>query len=218
MIARRPTPGGPVPRAARVLLAIVLAGGVFVTRGFPAPTPELSAEERRHLAAGEVIVRETMPPGASASARGGTALAIVRASPEQVWRVLVDYPGHSRYYPRVTAAEVVQSDERRALVRYQVGIGPFSFSFHMDKYPDPKRGRIEWHLADGYGHGLFRENSGYWQVDAAERASLVTYAIAVRTVLPSFVTGGAERESLVETITAMRKLAEEGEGAVQRPR
>jgi hypothetical protein len=40
----------------------------------------------------------------------------------------------------------------------------------------------------------------------------------VRTVLPSFVTGGAERESLVETITAMRKLAEEGEGAVQRPR
>jgi ribosome-associated toxin RatA of RatAB toxin-antitoxin module len=217
MIALRPTPGGLVPRVALALLTVVFVGGVLATTGLPAAPPDLSDEERRHLAAGEVIVRDAMPPGASASARGGTALAIVRASPEQVWRVLVDYPGHARYYPRVVAAEVVQSDERRALVRYQVGIGPFSFSFHMDKYPDPGRRRIEWHLADGHGHGLFRENSGYWQVDAAERASLVTYAIAVRTVLPAFVTGRSERDSLVETVAALRKLVEEGVGAPPRP-
>jgi len=37
----------------------------------------------------------------------------------------------------------------------------------------------------------------------------VTYALAVRTVLPAFITRGAEQESLTETITAMRKLAEQ---------
>jgi ribosome-associated toxin RatA of RatAB toxin-antitoxin module len=142
---------------------------------------------------------------------------VVRASPEQVWRVLVDYPGHSRYYPRVVAAEVVESNERQVVVRYEVGIGPFAFNFHMNKYPDPRRRRIEWHLAEGRANGLFRENSGYWQVEAADRASLVTYAIAVRTMVPAFLTLGAERDSLTETITGMRKLAEEGEAAA-RPR
>jgi ribosome-associated toxin RatA of RatAB toxin-antitoxin module len=199
---------------ARGMLALAIYGGL-VTLGWPAPPPEL-ADEQRRLAAGEVIVRDALPPGASETARGGTAVAVVRASPEQVWRVLVDYPGHVRYYPKVVAAEVVESDARRAVVRYRVGLGPFSFNFHMDKYPDPRRRRIEWHLADGRGHGLFRENSGYWQVDEAGRASLVTYAIAVRTVLPAFVTGGAERESLVQTIVAMRKVVEEGGGAAPR--
>jgi ribosome-associated toxin RatA of RatAB toxin-antitoxin module len=199
---------------ARGVLALALGGGL-VTLAWPAPPPELS-DERRRLGAGEVIVREALPPGASATARGGTAVALVRASPEQVWRVLVDYPGHVRYYPKVVAAEVVESDERRVIVRYRVGLGPFSFDFHMDKYPDPRRRRIEWHLAEGRGHGLFRENSGYWQVDEDGRASLVTYAIAVRTVLPSFVTGGAERDSLVETIVAMRKVVEESSGAPPR--
>ncbi len=199
---------------ARGVLALALGGGL-VTLAWPAPPPELS-DERRRLGAGEVIVRDALPPGASATARGGTAVALVRASPEQVWRVLVDYPGHVRYYPKVVAAEVVERDERRVIVRYRVGLGPFSFDFHMDKYPDPRRRRIEWHLAEGLGHGLFRENSGYWQVDEDGRASLVTYAIAVRTVLPSFVTGGAERDSLVETIVAMRKVVEESSGAPPR--
>jgi hypothetical protein len=80
----------------------------------------------------------------------------------------------------------------------------------MEKYPDPLRRRVDWHLADGRPHGLFRENSGYWQVDPMEAAdaSLVTYAIAVRTMLPAVVTGGAESASLSETVIALRKLVE----------
>jgi ribosome-associated toxin RatA of RatAB toxin-antitoxin module len=215
MTAARRLLRGARSSVARGVLALAMCGGL-VTLAWPAPRPELSDEQQRSLAAGEVIVRDALPPGASATARGGTAVALVRASPEQVWRVLVDYPGHVRYYPKVVAAEVVERDERRVVVRYRVGLGPFSFNFHMDKYPDPRHRRIEWHLADAYSHGLFRENSGYWQVDEAGRASLVTYAIAVRTVLPAFVTGGAERDSLVETIVAMRRVAEEGSGAAPR--
>lgn len=203
--------GGLRTAARLVPVAVVILGGL-VTVAAPAPSSGPSDDLRRRLAGGEVIVSDALPPGASESARGGTALALVRASPEQVWRILIDYPGHSRYYPRVVAAEVVERDERRALVRYQVGIGPFAFAFHMNKYPDPNRRRIDWQLAEGHSHGMFRENSGYWQVEAAERDSLVTYAIAVRTVLPGFVTRGSERDSLTETVTALRKLAEEESG------
>jgi ribosome-associated toxin RatA of RatAB toxin-antitoxin module len=206
------------PALVRSLLALAVLAVGLVTVASPASLRELPEDVRRRLTEGEVIVSGTLPPGASESARGGTALALVRATPEQVWRVLVDYPGHSRYYPRVTAAEVVERDAKRVVVRYQVGIGPFAFAFHMDKFPDPQRRRIDWQLAEGYGHGLFRENSGYWQVDEADAASLVTYAIAVRTLLPGFVTRGAEQESMTETVTAMRKLAEEEARAARRPK
>jgi ribosome-associated toxin RatA of RatAB toxin-antitoxin module len=197
------------PAVVRALLALALLAGGLVTEAWPGSLRELSAELQNRLHAGEVIVADTLPPGATEGARGGTALALVRASPEQVWRVLVDYPGHTRYYPRVVAVEVVERDERRVLVRYDVGLGPFSFGFHMDKFPDERRRRIDWRLAEGQSHGLFRENTGYWQVEAADAVSLVTYAIAVRTMLPNFVTRGSERASLTETIVAMRKLAEE---------
>jgi ribosome-associated toxin RatA of RatAB toxin-antitoxin module len=196
-----------MPTSAAVAL-IVLASWL-VALGSTASAATTSDVDPR-LAPGEVVVTDALPPGASKMARGGTAVALLRASPEQVWRVIVDYRGHPRYYPRVTEAEVVQTDERHVIVRYRVAIGPFAFGFYMEKYPDPLRRRVEWHLAEGRPHGLFRENSGYWQVDAtnAGHASRVTYAIAVQTMLPAFVTGGAETASLIETVTALRKLVE----------
>lgn len=189
-------------------MILLVAGGLLVSTASTALTA--ADDVGRRLTAGDVVVTDTLPAGASKAAQGGTAVAIVRASPEQVWRVIVDYPGHPRFYPRVTSAQVVESDERRVLVRYEVTVRPLSFTFYMDKYPDPRRRRVEWHLARGRAHGIFRENSGYWQVDAADAAgaSRVTYAIAVRTRLPDFLSRGAERASLVDTVTALRKLVE----------
>lgn len=207
--------GTRVARFVRGLLALGVVAGCLATETRPASPQGFSDDERRRLAAGEILVQDVLPPGASKGARGGTAFAIVRASPDQVWRVIVDYPGHVRYYPRVVAAEVVESTAQRVVVRYEVGVGPFSFNLYMDKFPDPQRRRVEWHLAEGRSHGMFRENSGYWQVDEMEGVSLVTYAIAVRTMLPSFVTLDAERDSLPDTIRALRKVVEEG-GAAQR--
>ena len=195
---------------------IVVAWGLVLSAAIAQP-PGLSDEHRSRLAAGEVVLLDVLPPGAGKSARGGTGMAVVRASTEQVWRVLIDYRGHSRFYPRVVGVDVVRSDERHALVRYEVGIGLLSFAFHMNKYPDPARHRIEWHLAEGHANSLFRENSGYWQVNESKGGSLVTYAISVRTILPSFATFGTERTSVVETITALRTLVETGKGAATRP-
>ena len=80
----------------------------------------------------------------------------------------------------------------------------------MEKCPDPQRRRVEWHLAEGRPHGLFRATSGYWQIDPTRsgNASLVTYAIAVRTMLPAFVTAGGESASLTETVIRLRNLVE----------
>jgi ribosome-associated toxin RatA of RatAB toxin-antitoxin module len=193
---------------ARTTVALIsVVFGLAATASGAAPFG-LSAEQQHRLAAGEVVVLDTLPPGASKSAGGGTAVGLVRAAPERVWPVLIDYRGHPRYYPRVVSAEVVEADAQHALVRYEVGVGPLTFGFHMMKYPDAARRRIEWHLDPNHANNFFKENTGYWQLDPAEGGSLVTYAIAVRTIVPGFVTGGAERASLVDTIKKLRKLVE----------
>ena len=198
----------------------IVIGLVSMAFGFAAASGTaslgLSPDQQHRVAAGEVVVFDTLPPDAGKSTGGGTAVALVRAEPERVWSVLIDYRGHPRYYPRVTSAEVVEADAQHALVRYEVGVGPFSFGFYMLKYPDPVRRRIEWHLDTNRPNNFFRENTGYWQVDPAEGGSLVTYAIAVSTIVPSFFTRGAERQSLVDTIKKLRKLLEDDKGGATR--
>jgi ribosome-associated toxin RatA of RatAB toxin-antitoxin module len=194
-----------------ILVACALLLGAVTT-----PPPGLSDEQRRRLWAGDVVILDTLPPGASKDARGATGMALVRATSEQVWRVLTDYRGHVRYYPRVTGVEVLEANERHVLVRYEVGIGPLTFAFHMNKYLDPVGRRIEWQLAEGKSNSFFRENSGYWQVDEAREGTLVTYAIAVRTTLPSFATSGSERQSVIDTIISLRKVVASETGAPAR--
>jgi hypothetical protein len=108
----------------------------------------------------------------------------------------------------VTSSEVIEADPGHALVRYVVGVGPFSFGFHVDNYPDVGRRRLDWHLAASRSNELFRRSWGYWQIDGRREGVLLTYAMAAETVLPAFLTRGAEREGLVDTLKAVRERAE----------
>ncbi|MGH7266904.1 MAG: type II toxin-antitoxin system RatA family toxin [Candidatus Rokuibacteriota bacterium] len=194
----------------RVRVVLVALAALVVSL---APTPgrtalgDLTPAERARLERGEVVVLDVLPAGGPAGAQGGTALVFVPARPEAVWRLLVDYPGHAGLYPHVVAAEVLEADAGRTLVRYRVGVGPFSFRFHVHSYPDAAHRRLHWDLAAGRPNDLFRENRGYWQLEPAGEGVVVTYAMASRTVLPAFLTRGAERQALVETLQAVRRRA-----------
>ncbi len=194
----------------RAVRRLVLAGLLIALATGRAAAGDLLAldeDERRRLGAGEIVLRDVRPPGASASASGGTAVALVRAPVERVWGVLTDYPGHPRYYPRVTAAEVLESNGPEVLVRYTIQIGFFTFDFHMRKHADVARRRIDWHLAEDRANGLLRENSGYWLVEPHPQGSVVTYAVATRTLIPGFLTASSQRDSLVETNIGRRRGA-----------
>jgi ribosome-associated toxin RatA of RatAB toxin-antitoxin module len=170
----------------------------------------LSNEQLSQLSQGEVVLLDLLPPGGpEGGGQGGTAMALVHASPETVWSVLVNYTGHVGLYPRVVQAQVLELDPTHAVVRYEIGVGPFSFGFYVDNFPDATRHRIEWRLDHGRPNDLFRESWGYWQVERHGEDSLITYAMAARTVLPAFLTRGAERDGLVATVKAVRDRAQE---------
>jgi hypothetical protein len=174
-----------------------------------AAPPALSADQQRRVDAGEIVLLDTLPPGAGKSSDGGTAIALVAAPAAVVWDILVDVRNHPAIYPRVVHAEPTRVDARHVRVRYTLAVGPFPVVLHVDKYPDPARRRVEWRLAEDRPSRLFSENSGYWQVDALGDCALVTYAVATRTLFPAFLTRGAQRDSLVATVEAVRRKARE---------
>jgi hypothetical protein len=185
---------------------------LFILAGLPASakSADLTATQRLQLEGGGIVVLDVLPPGGSGQpSQGGTGVAIAHAPVEVVWRVLTDLPGHSGLYPRVREVNVLESGNEHSLVRYVIGVGPLSFGFHVHNVADQSRRRIEWTLARGRDNDLFRENWGYWQVEPDPRGTIVTYAIAARTVLPAFMTRGAEREGLIATLKAVCQRAEE---------
>ncbi len=171
----------------------------------------LSHEQLQRLERREAVLLDVLPPGGPAKgSQGGTGFILVHASPDAVWRVLVDYPSHSGLYPRVVNSDVLERDADHALVRYVIGVGPFSFAFHINNYPDEPRGHLAWRLAHERPNDLFRESWGYWQVEPRGDDVLLIYAMGSRTVLPAFLTRGAERDGLTETLKAVRDRAERG--------
>ena len=194
-------------------MRLVVAFVVALVASWLPPTvsarPNLPAGERARLDSGEIVLLDRLPPGGGGGlGEGGTALSVVHATAGAVWRVLLDYPGHAGLYPSVVRADVLESDASRALVRYVIKVGPFSFGFHVDNYADRANNRIDWRLAQGRPNGLFRDTWGYWEVQPDAGGVLLTYAMGARTVLPRFLTRGAERDGLVETIKAVRARAE----------
>ena len=171
----------------------------------------LSANQLWRLEHGEIVVLDVVPPGGGIwqQGQGGTAVTFVNAFPKTVWRVLVDYPRHRGLYPRVTSAEVLAADRGRTLVRYVVGVGPLSFGFHVNNYPDEAHGRLVWRLDRERRNSLFRDTWGYWQVEPRGDGVMLTYAMGARTTLPAFLTRRAERDGLVETVKAVRERAEQ---------
>jgi hypothetical protein len=196
----------------RAVASVVCA--LFLALAWPAGgAPVLPPDARMRLARGEIIFLDVLPPGGPGQPdQGGTAMAVVHASSATVWRVLVGYPAHRGLYPRVVDVEVLESEPGRTLVRYVLGIGPFTFGFHIDTFPDATRQRIDWRLAPGRANGLFRASWGYWELEPRDGGVVVTYAMAARTVLPGFLTRGSEREGLVRTLEAVRARAEQEQG------
>jgi hypothetical protein len=217
MTARRPVPGEIVNRRHAALGSAPgpwIAGLLLVvsaTCGWAASSV-LSAEQQRRVEAGEIVLLEALPPGASESAQGGTAVALVCAAPATVWSIVVDWPGHTDLYPRVKTSEVIHADASRVRVHYTIGLGPFSFDAYMDKFPDHARRRSTWRLAEDKPSTMFSESSGYWHVDEAGSRSLVTYAVATRTIVPAFLTRGSQRDSLTATVRSLRKRAQGHDG------
>ena len=193
-------------RCAPALLALVLL------LSLPHPVTAdltLSSTDERLLRQGRILFKSEIPAGGSAGgAMGGTALALLQADPDTVWRTLVDFPSHAGLFPRVKESAVLERGGDRTLVRYRVAVGPFAFRFHVNNYADAAAHLLRWELDRGRDNDLFRDQWGYWKVEPWDQGVLVTYAMGGRTTLPAFLTRGAGEQGAVQTLKALKDRLE----------
>jgi hypothetical protein len=188
----------------RWLFALALM--THVTNAWATPVP-LSPDQQRRLDAGEIVLLDARPPGASESSQGGTAVALVCAPVSVVWDILVDWGNHPAIYSHVKRAEVRHVEASRVRVHYTLSVWPLSVGIDVDTYPDEARHHIDWRLAEDQPSRFFAENTGYWQIEDAGADSRVTYAVATRTIVPGILMRYSHRDSLVSTVEAVRKQA-----------
>ncbi len=177
--------------------------------------PDLSQKDQSRLGRGEIVFKPELPSAQGApNGNGGTAVALLEADVEAVWRILTDFEHYAGLFPRLTESEVMNRDGARALVRFHVAVGPFNFHFSVAHVVSWRERQIRWRLDRSQAHGLFNDTWGYWQVDpVAGGQVLVTYAMGSQTMLPAFLTRGSEREAVVKTLAALKARVERSRAA-----
>ncbi len=189
---------------------IVLLTPFWALAGPPALTPS----DLARLGRGEIVFKADLPFADGApSGNGGTAVALLEADVETVWRILTDFGHYAGLFPRLRESEVINQEGARARVRFHVAVGLFNFRFTVAQDVSWGERRIQWRLDRSQTNDLFHDTWGYWQLDlAAGGQVLVTYAMGSQTVLPAFLTRGSEQDSVVKTMSALKARAERTRG------
>jgi len=150
--------------AVLALSSLVAAHDTAVARDAPS---ELTRDELRRLEKGELVVRPTNERRGELRLVGGTAFQVVSASPDVVWRALLDTPYYRRMLPELVDAEVVRETPRGAgltrVVSLKHGRGPAVTSYFLSMQIDPKKRDIAFRLDDSRPHDI-RAAWGFYTV------------------------------------------------------
>ena len=143
----------------------------------------LDEHEKKLVAKGEIIVREINAPGK----RGRTfeAVGLVKASRNNVLKVLKDYKKYPEFMPNVTRIEIVEQRGNDAVLNYTLSL-PLG---HIKKYrlkiseraPGNQFSIIEWQLQkwpELKMEETITDTAGYWRIEEkSENVSLVLYHV-----------------------------------------
>ena len=194
---------------ARFLLCVLLLCVPLTPSPAPA-APALTQTDLARLDRGEIVFKGEIPQADGASSgNGGTAHVLIHSDAEAVWRILTDFGHYAGLFPNLSESEVMDQHGAHALIRFRVPVGPFNFGFSVAHVMSWHERMIRWRLDRSQKNDLFRDTWGYWRLDPVPGGRvLVTYAMGSQTVLPAFLTRGAEQESVVKTVAALKARVE----------
>ncbi|MDD9942564.1 MAG: SRPBCC family protein [Myxococcales bacterium] len=116
---------------------------------------EFTVEERRALAAGELVTRPMERQAGHLDLIGGSAWQVINAPPAIVFRALLDTPRYPRMMPQVVEARRVEGPRAspRTIFMRQ-GAGPIGVSYYLNVRVDRERRDIRFRMDTGRPHDL----------------------------------------------------------------
>ena len=125
------------------------------------------------LRAGPVVSVEQSESGAFERC---TAVVFIRAQPEQVWSVLVDFDRYTEFMPKLVGAEVRERSETSATVALELDT-PVRNTRYVMAY---ELRRDSWEVRVRWVSGDLRDTFGDWRLVATRGGTLAYYTGATR--------------------------------------
>jgi ribosome-associated toxin RatA of RatAB toxin-antitoxin module len=165
---------------ARVALPVLLALGLF-TAGVQAAVDAsaFSADEWRRLDAGELVFRSKTRNKGSLRLMGGASWQVIDASPDSVWKALLDTSHYHRMMPQVIEARLVRNKANvRTVFLRQGAKGLFEASYFLKVNVNEERRDITFTVDDQRPHDLLKAAWGFYSVRAYRGGkTLLAYSV-----------------------------------------
>jgi hypothetical protein len=151
------------------LIAVNVAHADDVKRPF-------SEAEKKQLAAGQLVTRRVEEEKNGLRLIGGSSWQLIKASPDVVFRALLDTPRYDRMLPTVSRAQLISQAPTLRRVKLEHKKGPLGVSYRLALMLDPARRDITFKLNDALESGI-RAAWGYMTVSAWGDKSLLSYGV-----------------------------------------
>jgi hypothetical protein len=151
------------------LLAVDVANADDVKRPF-------SEAEKKQLAAGQLVTRRVQEDKNGLRLIGGSSWQLIEASPDAVFRALLDTERYDKFLPTVSRAQLVSQAPTLRRVKLEHKKGPIGITYRLALIIDPARRDITFKLNDPLTSGI-RAAWGYLTVTQWGDRSLLSYGV-----------------------------------------
>jgi hypothetical protein len=159
---------------------------------------QLTREELGRLNAGELVQRPAVKMRAGVKLMGGSSWQLINASPDVVWRALLDTPHYPRMMPQVIEARLVaSSDDQRTVFMRQGAAGLLEATYHLKVKVDAVRHGLTFSVDDRLPHEVVEAVWGFYSVHPYGNGKTLL-AYGVMADIRGGVLGSVLRDSMHE--------------------
>jgi coenzyme Q-binding protein COQ10 len=182
----------------------------------PGPiTKKLSASELNRVKKGEIILRSSTASDTSSGA--GYAVGLVNATPEKIWKTILDYDKYALFMPRVTHCKRTLRQGNRIDSDFVLDMGIANVRYSIIHTLRSSKNRLTWVLDKTKEADYVTKTTGYWQLEEiSPGVTLVEYNVEIDIDIPFIggLLGGLVKkltnDDLPNVIGTMKKRIESG--------
>lgn len=108
-----------------------------------------------------------------------------RATPVEVYAVVVDFPAYPRLFPEIKSTRIVETDGPRVRVEFRAQI-VLPIRYVLDLVCDPERLTVDWTFVEGE---IVADSMGGWRLSPEGDGTAIDYRVSleVKAPVPAFV-------------------------------
>ena len=154
----------------------------------PKPSP-LSKEEQASLESGEAVRRQVK----NESGGRGIAIMDVKAPPEKIWKIILDYSQYPSWIDNLKRTQVYGGNAEKGYnVEFELGVLGMQITYYIDHDLHADKGHLTWQL-DYSRESDIDDSTGYWLVyPVPDRPGVTRVEYSVDLRLKGWVPGIVE--------------------------